>query len=123
MRILAAWIGLALVIAVTTALLGWWTVPVVSALWTLALPRRGGVIIAALSGAAAWGTLLLLLRRDGPVGEVDRVLSGTLQLPPGAAVGLTLAYAALLAGAAALVAQSLRPVTTTSRVSSSSPSR
>jgi hypothetical protein len=110
MRILAAWIGLALVIAVATAVAGWWAVPIASAVWTLALPRRGGVMIAAFSGAAAWGMLLLLLRRDGPVGDVDRVLSGTLGLPPGAGVGLTLAYAALLAGAAALVAQSVRPV-------------
>lgn len=108
MRILAAWIGLALAIAVATAVAGWWAVPITSAVWTLALPRRGGVLIAAFSGAAAWGILLLLLRRDGPVGAVDRVLSGTLQLPPGGAIGLTLAFAGLLAGAAALVAQSIR---------------
>ena len=122
MKILGTWIGLALVIAATTVIAGWWTVPIVSALWTLSLPRRGGVMLAALSGATAWGMLLLLLRRNGPVGAVDRVLSGTLQLPPGAGVGLTLAYAALLAGAAALVAQSLREVKGRKKVTASSPS-
>jgi hypothetical protein len=110
MKFAATWLGLALTIAVATAIAGWWTVPVVSAVWTLALPRRGGIMIAAFSGATAWGSLLLMPGRDGPIGAVDRVLAGTMQLPPGAGIGLTLAFAALLAGAAALVSQSIRPV-------------
>jgi hypothetical protein len=91
-----------------TVLFGWWTVPVVSAALTLAMPRRGGVMIAAFGGALAWAFLLMLVRRNGPVGALDRVLSGTLQMPPGSGIALTIVYAALLAGAAALIAQSIR---------------
>ena len=125
MRVLAMWIGLALLLAVSTALAGWWAVPIVSAAFTLALPRRGGVMIAAFSGAAAWGLLLMLAGRDGPVGDVDRVLSGTLQLPPGGGMLLTVLFAAVLAGAAALVAQAIRVPQRTRGpdVSSLSPSR
>ncbi len=114
MKILAMWLGLALAIAAATVVAGWWMVPLVSLAWTLAMPRRGGVLVAALSGAAAWGLLLLLVRRNGPVGVLDGVLSGTLQLPAGGAIALTLVFAGLLAGSAALVAQSIRPAVTAS---------
>jgi hypothetical protein len=122
MKILATWFGQAMVIAVATVVAGWWTVPIVGALWAFVLPRRGGILIAVFSGAAAWGLLLLILRVKGPVGAVDRVLAGTLQMPPGAGVGLTLVFAALLAGSAAMVAQSLRPPEKRNALSSSKPS-
>jgi hypothetical protein len=120
------WIGLTIAIAIATVVLGWWTVPVVSAIWTLAMPRRGGVTLAAFSGATAWGVLLLIVRRDGPVGALDSILSAVLQMPPRAGIALTVLYAAVLAGSAALIAQSLRPPARrrrTTEVSSSSLSR
>lgn len=115
MKFIAAFIGMLIVQAAGTAFVGWWTVPVIAGIWTYLLPRRGEVILAALGGGVAWGILLLIVRRNGPVGDMDRVLSGTLQMPPGASIGLTVMYAALLAGAAALVAQALRGTSPGSR--------
>jgi hypothetical protein len=110
MRTLANLLALALVLALTTIVAGWWTIPIVSGLWTLAAPRRAAVLYAVAAGAIAWGALLLWTARAGPVGAVDTLLAQMLHIPPRALIGLTMLYASLLSGAAALVAQAIRPV-------------
>lgn len=109
MRALANLVALILTIAIATVVVGWWTVPVIAGIWTLAAPRRAAVIYAAFAGAAAWGVTLLLIARVGPVGAVDGLLAQIMNVPPRTLIGLTLAYGALLAGSAALLAQAIRP--------------
>jgi hypothetical protein len=125
MRSLALLLGLVLLIAAGTAFVGWWTVPIVAGVWTLAFPRRGAVLYAAFAGALAWGALLLQASRSGPIGQLDALLSGVMSLPPRFPLLLTLSYAALLAGAAALIAQAIRPPKSPAerRATASSPSR
>lgn len=112
-----------LTIAITfgTALIGWWTVPIIAGAWTFAAPRRASVLGAAFAGALAWAFLLMITARAGPVGELADVLGQILGGFPGNSLFfLTASYAALLAGSAALLAQALRP---TSETTASSPSR
>ena len=109
MRALVNLVALALALALATVVVGWWTVPLVSGVWTLAAPRRAAVIYAAFAGAIAWGSLLTWTARVGPVGALDRLLAQVMNMPRGGVIGLTLLYAALLAGSAALLAQAFRP--------------
>jgi hypothetical protein len=109
MRALANLIALILTLAIATVVVGWWSVPVVAGLWTLAAPRRAAVIYASFAGAAAWGTMLLLIARVGPVTAVDSLLAQIMNVPPHALIEFTVLYGALLAGSAALLAQSIRP--------------
>ncbi len=109
MRALVNLLALIVVLAVATVVAGWWAVPLVAGLWTLAAPRRAAVIYAAIAAAIAWGALLAWTSRIGPVGAVDGLLARIMNLPRGGLVGLSLFYAALLAGAAALLAQAIRP--------------
>jgi heme A synthase len=100
---------LALVIALATVFAGWWTVPFAAAVWTLTAPRRGGVIGAAIAGGLAWAALLALASRNGPIGDLAAVLGQIMSVSAAALITLTVAYAALLSGSAALVAQAVRP--------------
>lgn len=100
---------LALVAALATVFVGWWTVPLVAGIWTLAVPRRGSALSAALAAAAAWSALLAIAARSGPIGGVADLMGQVLSVPPPAVITLTVAYGALLAGSAALVAQAVRP--------------
>lgn len=109
MRALGNLITFTLALAVATVLVGWWAVPVVAALWTILTPRRAAVIYAAFAGAMSWASLLMLQARGGPVGAVDRLVAQLLNVPGRTLIVLTLLYAALLAGSAALLAQALRP--------------
>lgn len=92
-----------------TALVGWWGLPVVTGVWTLALPRRGSVLASVLAGTAAWGILLGIAARSGRVGQMATLLGEVLGTSGGAVLALTLAYGALLAGSAALLARALNP--------------
>jgi hypothetical protein len=95
-------------LALATVVAGWWAVPVVAGVWTFVAPRRGAVLYAAAAGAFAWGALLVWYGRSAPVGGVDALLTQLLSVPANSFTALTLVYAALLAGSAALVAQSFR---------------
>lgn len=109
MRALGNLVALVLTLAIATVVVGWWAVPLVSGIWTLAAPRRAAVLYASFAGAAAWGAMLLVIARGGPVGAVDALLARIMNVPSHTLTGLTLMYAALLAGSAALLAQALRP--------------
>lgn len=90
--------------AVGTALGGWWTVPLVAALWVRVLPSDRRPISTPMLGAAAgWLTLLGIAALHGPIPAVTGVLSAVLQLPPWGFLFATLLFPAVLAGAAAIL--------------------
>lgn len=107
--VLLDWALLTLLCTAGTALAGWWAVPVIAGVWTLALPRRGGVLTATAAGAAAWAILLLIAARSGRVDDVALLVASILGTKSSAVYALTLLYGALLAGAAALVARAFNP--------------
>jgi hypothetical protein len=109
MRAIVNLVALILTLIVATVFVAWWAVPVVAFAWTLATPRRAAVFYAAFAGATAWGALLSWMSRSAPIGQVDALMAQIMDVPERSIVLLTLTYAALLAGSAALVAQSIRP--------------
>ena len=99
---------LALVMALATALVGWWTVPVIGALWgAVRATRRGVAPDAGLAGALGWGLLLLLAAAQGPVAAVAAQVGAVMGLGAPGLVVLTLLCPFLLAWAAALVSAEL----------------
>jgi hypothetical protein len=104
-RVLA--VGLfALCAAAATAVAGWWTIPVLAALWMRVLPRDAATAtICAFGAASGWALLLAWDAAHGPVGTVARRVGGVFLLPGWSFVGLTLLFAALLAAAAAAAAR------------------
>ncbi len=107
--VLRSWLLLTILCAIATVLVAWWAVPVVVAVWTALLPRRGGVLTATAAGAAAWGGLLLFAARNGRIDDVAALLGAILGASAWSVVALTLLYGALLAGSAALVVRALIP--------------
>jgi hypothetical protein len=90
--------------------LGWWTVPVVAALWGgLRAAVRAPAAIAALAAASAWAVWLLVDWRANPdaMSVLSTRLGGVMHLPPAAILLLTLALAAVLAWSAATLAAAL----------------
>jgi hypothetical protein len=94
--------------AVATFALGWWSVPIVAALWALVPGDSGRPLVSALCAAGGWLTLLLLDAARGPVGTMGQKLGGVMGVPAFALWLLTLVFPALLAWSAAAVIRSLR---------------
>lgn len=65
-----------------TFALGWWTVPIVGAVWALLSGGRNRAAIAGFAAAAAWIALLLLDAAKGPIGLISARLGGVLSVPP-----------------------------------------
>jgi hypothetical protein len=91
---------LASVIAVTTMGAGWWTVPVVAAIWTRVLPHAA-LRTSAAGAALGWAGLLAWTAWQAPVGPLTQRVSSVLMLPSWGLLALTLAFPALLAATAA----------------------
>lgn len=101
---------LTLAFAGATAAAGWWTVPVVAAVWVRVAPRARAPVRSCMAGAAiGWALLLGWAALQGPVDAVARKVGGAVGLPPWGFVLVTLLFAALLAGAAAQVARPAMP--------------
>jgi hypothetical protein len=97
---------LALAFAGATAAAGWWTVPVVAAVWVRVSPRARSPARSCMAGAIiGWALLLGWVALRGPAGAVAGRVGGALGLPPWAFVLVTLLFPALLAGAAAQAAK------------------
>lgn len=106
MRSLLAFLALTLAFA-AASFLGWWAVPATAALWGALRPSlRRPALVAALAAALAWSGWLLVdaISGNGSFGVLAGRLSALMELPPFALVVLTLAFAALLAWSAAVVA-------------------
>ena len=87
--------------AVTTYGAGWWSVPVVAALWGFFSADRHRARNAAVAAAGGWGTLLLLDVARGPVSTMGAQLGALMGVPSVVLYLLTLLFPALMAWAAA----------------------
>jgi hypothetical protein len=97
-------------VAAGTVIAGWWTVPVLAAVWVRVVPRLRGAVRSCMLGAAlGWGLLLGWTALEGPLDLLARRAGGVLELPGWGLVVATLLFPALLAGAAARVAQPAAP--------------
>lgn len=94
--------------AVATFGLGWWSVPLVAAVFALVSASGNRAIIAALCAAGGWATLLLLDFAKGPVATMGSKLGGVMHLPAVALYTATLLFPALLAWSVAALMPSLR---------------
>jgi hypothetical protein len=93
-------------VAAGTVAVGWWTVPVLAAVWVRVAPRARGAVRACMLGAAlGWAFLVGWTAVEGPVELLARRAGGVLELPGWGLLVATLLFPALLAGAAARVAQ------------------
>ncbi|UCC74491.1 MAG: hypothetical protein JSV86_08035 [Gemmatimonadota bacterium] len=113
MKRLISWLLLSLAFLLTTALLGWWALPVVAAVWgaLAAYPVRPWRL-AALSAATAWAALLAVGATGGPLLELAAILGGVFALPGFVVVLLALIFPALLAWSAAGLVAALRATLT-----------
>lgn len=107
MRNLVRFVLLAELFAVATYALGWWTVPVIAALWAVVSRDSNRAIIAGLCAAGGWASLLLLDAAKGPVGTMASALGGVMGVPAVALLILTLVFPALVAWCAASVVSGL----------------
>lgn len=104
---------LAELFAVATYALGWWTVPLIAALWALMSHDENVARYTALCAVAGWTTLLLLDAAKGPVANMAARLGGVMGIPSVLLYVLTLLFPALLAWSAAKLSAGLflrRPV-------------
>lgn len=109
MHAIARWLALVLVLAVGTALVGWWAVPVVAALWGVSgWAREGAWWKASAAAALAWALLLAWTATQGPVLALAEKVGPIFSLPAIGFLFLPLFFAAVLAGSAAELASSLR---------------
>lgn len=108
MRTVVRFILLSEAFAVTTFALGWWTVPVIAALWAYFSGGSHRAMFAGLAAGASWIMLLLLDAAKGPVGVMASRLGGVLGIPAIALYVITPLFAALLAWSAAAVVTRFR---------------
>ena len=107
MRNLVRFVLLAELFAVATYALGWWTVPVIGALWAVVSRDSNRAVIAGLCAAGVWASLLLLDAAKGPVGTMASRLGGVMGVPAFVLLILTLVFPALVAWSAASVVSGL----------------
>ena len=94
--------------AVATFGLGWWTVPLIAAVYALISRNPQRARTAALCALAGWATLLALDAAKGPVPAMASRLGGVMGVPPIVLLILTLIFPAALAWSAAALMRSLR---------------
>ena len=99
--------------AVATFGLGWWSVPLVAAVWALISRDSNRARIAAVCAAGGWASLLALDIVKGPVLTMGNQLGTIMNLPPVVLYLLTLGFPALLAWSAAALVPSWRKIVTT----------
>jgi hypothetical protein len=103
-RTIARTLLLATAFALATAGFGWWTVPIVGALWGIIAPdRRHPARLAALAAPLAWGALLVWGAMHGPVPALATRLAGVLHVPAPVLIAVTLIFPAALAWSSAVV--------------------
>jgi hypothetical protein len=102
----------AVLLVAATWIAGWWGVPLAAAVvGVLLCTRRGIAGLVALAAVIAWSLLILVDATSGRFGALARVVGGTLTLPAGALIAVTLLFAALLAWSAAAVGVEIGRVT------------
>ena len=99
---------LAELFAVATFGLGWWSVPLVAAVWALASRSERKAMFAGLAALGGWATLLLLDVARGPVATMGSQLGDVMNLPALGLYAFTLIFPALLAWCAASLVPTVR---------------
>ncbi len=107
-RIVVKVVLLAEAFAVATFGLGWWSVPIVAAIWAVASRDENRARTAALCAAGGWATLLLLDIAKGPVITMGSQLASVMKFPAAVLYLLTLLFPALLAWSAATLVPGFR---------------
>ena len=103
---------LAATIAVATAWVGWWTVPLVGAAWGFGRHGEGWpVATSAVSASLAWVVLLAFTALRGPVGTLSGQVGGVMGIPGWLLILVFLIFPAALAGAAAAAATAVGKMT------------
>lgn len=95
------WLLATAALATCTWVVAWWMVPVVGAIYGYV--RRDDAatpLLAGIGGMVAWGVLMVIAASGAPAGSVMEAVGAAMRVGPGALVGLTLAFPALLAAAA-----------------------
>jgi hypothetical protein len=94
----------AAILVASTWVVGWWGVPLVALVaGALLYTRRGIAGLVALAAVIAWSVLILVDGASGRFGVLAGLVAGTMQLPAGVILMVTLLYAALLAWSAAVL--------------------
>ncbi|HJR40761.1 MAG TPA: hypothetical protein VJ812_01645 [Gemmatimonadaceae bacterium] len=102
MRTLLRILLLSLAFVVGTALIGWWTVPLLAALWGIiahGVPRAG--VLAGFAAMLGWAILLALAARAPAFEALATSIAGVVRVPPASLIAITLIFPALLAWSAA----------------------
>ncbi|WKW11939.1 hypothetical protein Strain138_001210 [Pseudogemmatithrix spongiicola] len=107
---LGIWFGaLLLALVLGTYAFDWLAVPVIAAAFAWIRRDDASVpLLASVAGAASWMALLVWQSMTGSVTEVARVVGEAMQVGGGPLLGLTIAFPALLAGAAAGLVRGVR---------------
>ena len=104
MKNFVRFILLAELFAVATYALGWWTVPIVAALWAMFSRDSNRALVASVCAAGGWASLLLLDFAKGPVPAMAAKLGGVMGVPDFVLLIMTLVFPALLALCSAALA-------------------
>jgi hypothetical protein len=90
--------------ALATAVFGWWTVPLLGAVWGgVAAATSRPAVTAGTAAGLGWLLLLAYTALQGPVWVLAQKVGGVLALPGWLFAVLTVAFGALLGGSAAVV--------------------
>ncbi len=99
---------IALIVAATTWVVGWWGVAVVALVAGFIMRARGGRAWAVALGAIeGWALLLIVDSLGGRSQELLRLLSGTINIPGPALIAATLLFPALIGWSGAALAAEL----------------
>ncbi len=109
-------IGVGVAMVAATWLLGWWTVPVLAAAYGFFRPPESGAASeAALGAVLGWGALLAWNATHPAFGRLSSAVGGALTIPTVVLMLIALAFAGLLAWAAARLATPQRRAVTAPR--------
>ena len=89
--------------ALGTALLGWWAVPLLGLIYGAWRGTERGTAVAATSAFLGWSVLMAWNWMEGPVAELAGSLGAVMGLPGWALLLATALFPAVLAGTAAVV--------------------
>ncbi len=110
-------IGVALVTAVATWFLSWWSVPFVCALYSFMRPAGSRPVRdAALGAMLGWAALLVWQASHPSFGKLSGALAGVFPVPAPVLMLVAVLFIGLLAGAAARLTMQQHSAVSTMRV-------